>query len=314
MKMKFCVSAIAAAAAAALMSFSAQAAGKGTIAILVNALDNPYYAAEAAGAERRAKELGYDTLVLSHNEDVKRQNELFDNSIGQKVAGIIVDCADSTASVAAVQKATDAGIPVALINREIVKDGVALVQLTHNNFQAGSDVANRFVELMEEEGDYVELTCNLADNNCVTRSRAFHQVIDQYPDLKMIARQDAKGALLDGKNAMDSILQAHPGLKGVICGNGPVALGAVASLKSAGRDDVVVVGIDGSNDEMTSILNDDLKATVMLQAQLLAEEGVKYLDAYLTDGTKPERERIMFRGIFIDKDNATKVKDFLYSD
>ncbi len=310
---KFLASAIGVAAVLGAMSFSAQASN-GTIAILVNALDNPYYAAEAAGAERRAKELGYDTLVLSHNEDVKRQNELFDNSIGQKVAGIIVDCADSTASVAAVQKAIDAGIPVALINREIVKDGVALVQLTHNNFQAGSEVANRFVELMGEEGDYVELTCNLADNNCVTRSRAFHQVIDQYPDLNMIARQDAKGALLDGKNAMDSILQAHPELKGVICGNGPVALGAVASLKSAGRDDVVVVGIDGSNDEMTSILNGDLKATVMLQAQQLAVEGVNYLHAYLTEGTKPEKERVMFRGIFIDSENASKVKDFLYTE
>ncbi len=313
--MKFKTIAMTAAAAAVALSFSANAASdKGTIAILVNALDNPYYAAEAAGADRQAKSLGYDTLVLSHNEDVKRQNELFDNAIGQKVAGIIVDCADSTASVAAVQKAVDAGIPVACINREIVADGVALVQLTHNNFQAGSDVANRFVELVGEEGNYVELTCNLADNNCVTRSRAFHQVIDQFPDMNMIARQDAKGALLDGKNAMDSILQAHPDIKGVICGNGPVALGAIASLKSAGRDDVIVVGIDGSNDEMASIKAGDLKATAMLQAQELAVQGVNYLDAYLTDGSKPEQERIMFRGIFIDSTNSDKVNDFLYTE
>lgn len=46
---------------------------------------------------------------------------------------------------------------------------------------------------------------------------------------------------------MDSILQAHPDVKGVICGNGPVALGAIAALKAANRNDVIVVGIDGSN-------------------------------------------------------------------
>ncbi|SUX60798.1 D-ribose transporter subunit RbsB [Citrobacter amalonaticus] len=40
---------------------------------------------------------------------------------------------------------------------------------------------------------------------------------------------------------MDSILQAHPDVKGVICGNGPVALGAIAALKAANRNDVVVV-------------------------------------------------------------------------
>ncbi|MBQ9274539.1 MAG: D-ribose ABC transporter substrate-binding protein [Succinivibrio sp.] len=302
-----------AAATASCFAFNAQAASsKGTIAIFVNALDNPYYAAEAAGAKRQAEAMGYDTLVLAHDEDVKKQNELFDNAIGQKVKGIIVDCADSTASVAAVQKAVDAGIPVALINREIVKDGIALVQLTHNNFQAGSDVANRFVELMGEKGDYVELTCSLADNNCVTRSKAFHQVLDQYPDMKMIARQDCKGALLPGKQAMDSILQANPNIKGVICGNGPVALGAIASLKNAGRNDVVVVGIDGSNDEMASIKAGELKATAMLQAQELAVQGVKAVDEYLNNGKKPEKERVMHKGIFIDKTNADRVKDFLY--
>ena len=308
------LTAVAAASMFILSSFSANASDKGTIAIMVNALDNPYYAAEAAGADKQAQKLGYKTIVLSHNEDVKKQNELFDNAIGQKVKGIIVDCADSTASVAAVQKATNAGIPVALINREIVKDGVAIVQLTHNNFQAGSDVANRFVELMEEEGKYAELTCSLADNNCVTRSKAFHQVLDQFPDMQMVARQDAKGALLDGKQATDSILQAHPDLKGIICGNGPVALGAVASLKAAGRDDVQVVGIDGSNDEMQSIKDGQLKATTMLQAQELAVQGVNILDEYLNTGKKPEQERVMHRGVFIDSSNADKVKDFLYTE
>ena len=79
------------------------------------------------------------------------------------------------------RRAKKAGIPVVLINREIPVDDIALEQITHNNFQAGSEVANVFVEKMAEKGKYAELTCNLADNNCVTRSKSFHQVIDQYP-------------------------------------------------------------------------------------------------------------------------------------
>ena len=77
----------------------------------------------------------------------------------------------------------------------------------------GSEVANVFVEKMAEKGKYAELTCNLADNNCVTRSKSFHQVIDQYPDMVSVAKQDAKGTLIDGKRIMDSILQAHPDVK-----------------------------------------------------------------------------------------------------
>jgi erythritol transport system substrate-binding protein len=306
-------------AAAVAVSFGAavpgvaNAAGKGTIAILVNALDNPYYAAEAKGAESEAKKLGYDTIVLSHGEDVNKQNELVNLVIGKGVKGIILDNADSNASVATVRTAVDKKVPVVLINREIPKDGIAIAQLSHNNLQAGTEVAQRFVETIGEKGEYVELTCNLADKNCVTRSQAFHQVLDQYPDLKMVARQDAKGALLPGKQAMDSILQEHSKIKGVISGNGPVALGAIASLESAGRKDVVVMGIDGSNDERDSILAGKLKATVMLQAQGIAIHGVDLLDKYIATGKTDEQERQLFRGILITKDNASKVKDFYYT-
>jgi erythritol transport system substrate-binding protein len=310
MKKQF--TALCAATLLAVVPASAQPS-KGTIAILVNALDNPYYAAEAKGAETRAKELGYDTITLSHNEDVNKQNELVNLVIGKGVKAIVLDNADSASSVATVRQAKEKGVPVALINREILEDGLAIAQLTHNNMQAGSEVARLFVREIGEAGEYVELTCNQADKNCVTRSEAFHQVLDNYPGLKMVARQDAKGALLPGQQAMDSILQEHPKIKGVICGNGPVALGAIASLLSAKRPDVIVMGIDGSNDERDSILAGKLKASVMLQAQALATRGVDLADRYLSTGKTNEPERQMTRGILITKENAAKVNDFLYS-
>lgn len=286
---------------------------KGTIAILVNALDNPYYAAEARGAEIRAKELGYDTITLSHNEDVNKQNELVNLVIGKGVKAIILDNADSASSVATVRQSKEKGVPVVLINREIPEDNIAIAQLTHNNMQAGSEVARLFVKEIGEQGEYVELTCNQADQNCITRSEAFHQVLDNYPGLKMVARQDAKGALLPGQQAMDSILQEHPNIKGVICGNGPVALGAIASLLSAGRPDVVVMGIDGSNDERDAIMAGKLKASVMLQAQQLAIHGVDLADRYLNTGATGEQERQMTRGILITDKNASKVNDFYFN-
>jgi erythritol transport system substrate-binding protein len=310
---KFALAAAVAASFAAVHSVDAVAASKGTIAILVNALDNPYYAAEAKGADTEAKKLGYDTIVLSHGEDVNKQNELVNLVIGKGVKGIILDNADSNSSVATVRTAQEKKVPVVLINREIPKDGIAIAQLSHNNLQAGTEVAQKFVEAIGEKGEYVELTCNQADKNCVTRSQAFHQVLDQYPDLKMVARQDAKGALLPGKQAMDSILQEHPNIKGVICGNGPVALGAIASLESAGKKNVVVMGIDGSNDERDSLLQGKLKASVMLQAQGIAIHGVDLLDKYIATGKTGEPERQLTRGILITKDSASHVKDFYYT-
>ncbi|MFL6685119.1 substrate-binding domain-containing protein, partial [Paraburkholderia graminis] len=135
---KIALVAAVAASFAAVHSVDALAASKGTIAILVNALDNPYYAAEARGADTEAKKLGYDTIVLSHGEDVNKQNELVNLVIGKGVKGIILDNADSNSSVATVRTAQEKKVPVVLINREIPKDGIAIAQLSHNNLQAGT--------------------------------------------------------------------------------------------------------------------------------------------------------------------------------
>lgn len=48
----------------------------------------------------------------------------------------------------------------------------------------------------------------------------------------------------------------------------------------------------------------------MLQAQAIAAQGVTDLDNYLQKGVKPAKQRVMFRGILITKDNADKVQDF----
>ena len=60
---------------------------------------------------------------------------------------------------------------------------------------------------------------------------------------------------------MESILQANPNIKGVICGNDTMALGAQAALLAAGQQDVIVVGFDGSDDAIQSIIKGELKAT-----------------------------------------------------
>ena len=81
------------------------------IVIITPSHDNPFFAAEATAAEARAKALGYDTLVLSHDDDAALQDQHFDTAIARGAAAIILDNAGADASVAAVQKAKDAGIP-----------------------------------------------------------------------------------------------------------------------------------------------------------------------------------------------------------
>src|SRR5215831_7766792 len=90
--------------------------GPKTIAVITPSHDNPFFKAEAESAAARARELGYEVVPGSHDDDAHRQDELIDVAIARRAAAIVLDNAGADASVAAVKKAKDAGIPTLLID------------------------------------------------------------------------------------------------------------------------------------------------------------------------------------------------------
>ncbi|PRD44619.1 D-ribose ABC transporter substrate-binding protein [Phyllobacterium phragmitis] len=284
------------------------------IAIITPSHDNPFFKAEAEGAKARAEALGYETIVLVHDDDANKQNQLIDTAIARGAKAIILDNAGSDASVAAVQKAKDAKIPSFLIDREINATGIAVAQIVSNNYQGATLGAEQFVELMGEEGNYVELVGREADINAGIRSKGYHDIIDQYPDMKMVSRQSANWSQTEAFSKMESILQANPDIKGVISGNDTMAMGAWAALKAAKRTDVIVVGFDGSNDVRDSILEGGIKATVLQPAYRQAELAVEQADKYLKTGSTGEDEKQLMDCVLITADNAGKLETFALKD
>ncbi len=295
--------------AAVSVAFSAHAEEK-LIVIITPSHDNPFFAAEAQGAEARAKELGYATQVYSHDDDANKQNELFDTAIASKAAAIILDNAGADASVAAVQKAKDAGIPTFLIDREINATGVAAVQIVSNNYQGAQLGAQAFVTAMGEKGNFVELVGKESDTNAGIRSKGYHDVIDQYPDMKMVAQQSANWSQTEAFTKMESILQANPDIQGVIAGNDTMAMGALAALEAAGRTDVKVVGFDGSNDVRDAIKAGKIVATVLQPAYRQAQYAVELADKYIKEGSTGVDEKISMDCVLIDATNADKLETF----
>ena len=286
----------------------------GLVVIITPSHDNPFFKAEADGAQAKAEELGYTTQVYSHDDDANKQNELIDSAIAAGAKAIILDNAGADASVAAVQKAKDAGIPSFLIDREINATGVAVAQIVSNNYQGATLGAESFVEAMGEAGNYVELTGKESDTNAGIRSSGYHDVIDQYPDLVMVAQQSANWSQTEAFTKMESILQANPDIKGVIAGNDTMAMGALAALEAAGRNDVIVVGFDGSNDVRDAISAGKIHATVLQPAYRQAQWAVELADTYLKDGSTGEEEKISMDCVLIDETNAASLETFALAD
>ncbi|MFO1143273.1 MAG: D-ribose ABC transporter substrate-binding protein [Amaricoccus sp.] len=295
---------LAAVAITPLLAGSAWA--EGLISIIVTDPANPYWLTEGKVAEATAKELGYTANVSAHKGDTNTESNLIDTAITNKSVAIILDPANADGSIGAVKKAVAANIPVFLVNAEINQEGLAKAQLVSNNAQGAAIGAQQWVESVGDTGNYVELFGNPADNNAATRSNGYETVLTQYPDLKKVAQEVANWDRTQGYNKMQSMLQAHPDIVGVISGNDEMALGAIAALKEAGKlANIKVGGFDGSPDAVAALKSGEMQYTVLQPVAVFSAEAVKQADNFIKTGkTGADSEKQLFDCVLVTPDMA----------
>ncbi len=301
-----------AAPAASGAASSGGAAAGGTVSIITVDPSNPYWKAEADTAKAAVEKLGYKAVVSANNNDPETQNQLIETAINDKVSGILLDPAGADESVAAVQKAVDAKIPVVLINAEISKAGLAKAQIVSNNAQGANLGAEAWAEAMNYKGTYVELFGKPSDNNAQVRSDGYKSVISQYPDLKLVGKEIANWDRQTGQEKMESLLSKNPDVKGVIAGNDEMALGAINALKEKGKlDQVKVLGFDGNQDAVNAVKNGDMVATVLQPIVEGTTKAIAELDSAIKTGsTGVPDEKQALDCTLINKDNADQVNNF----
>ena len=289
---------------------AAPAEGTKTIAVIVPGVENPFFGQMQTIAAAKAEELGYETIKLVHDDDANKQLEQFETVIAQGVQAIILDNAGAEATNAAVQKAKDAGIGCFLVDREITEEGIAVSQIVSNNYQGATILAEYFVELMGEGGTYVELTGRDTDTNAHIRSQGYHDVIDTYADMEMVGQQTANWSQDEGKTVMETLLQQNPDITGVICGNDTMALGAQAALLTAGEDDIICVGFDGSDEAIESILAGELEATSLQPVAEMAIQAAIQADQWIQTGSTGKDEKQSIDMVLLTPENAGDYEGF----
>ncbi len=281
----------------------------GLISIVVNDPSNPFWLTEGKVAAAEAEKLGYKATVGASKGDTNTESNLVDTAITNRSVAIILDPANASGSIGAVKKAIAANIPVILVNAEINQDGLAKAQLVSNNAQGAALGAQRWVKDVGQKGRYVELLGSPSDNNAATRSNGFETVLSQYDGLDKVGSQVANWDRTQGHDKMQSLLQAHPDIIGVISGNDEMALGAIAALKEAGKlSGIKVGGFDGSPDAVTAVKAGELQYTVLQPVATFSARAVQEADSFLKNGsTGAASEKQLFDCVLITKENADKM-------
>jgi ribose transport system substrate-binding protein len=262
---------------------AARAADK--IALVVSTLNNPYFVALADGAKAKAKELGYDLVVLDSQNDTAKELSNVEDALNQNVKALLLNPVDSAAARAGIHEAEAQKVPVLTLDRS-AKGVTVASHIASDNVAGGKLAGELIVQQLGGKGNVVELQGQPGTDAARDRSNGFRQALAAAPGLKVVASQPANFDRTQGLNVMENILQAHPKVDAVFAADDEMALGAIKAIQAA-RLKIVVVGFDGTPDAVAAIKNGTMYATIAQQPSLIGSLGVEEADKIIKGQAPP---------------------------
>ncbi|MCT8568025.1 ribose ABC transporter substrate-binding protein RbsB [Glaesserella parasuis] len=260
------------------LAFSTSAMAKETIALAISTLDNPFFVTLKEGAEKKAKELGYNLVVLdSQNDPAKELSNVEDVTVrGAKV--LLINPTDSEAVGTAVAVANKKNIPVITLDRGANKGNV-VSHIASDNVAGGKMAGDFIAEKVGKNAKVIQLEGIAGTSAARERGEGFKQAIEAN-QFELLASQPADFDRTKGLNVMENLLASHGSAKAVFAQNDEMALGALRAIKASGKN-ILVVGFDGTDDAVKAVNGGQLAATIAQQPDKIGELGVEAADKVL---------------------------------
>jgi sugar transport system substrate-binding protein len=235
-------------------------AGKKQIAAILFQEDQFFRLVEF-GMEDAAEKHGVELLAGNSHNSLDKEISLVDTYVARGVDALVVAPLSAEASIAALKRAHDRGIPVVTYD-SYIKDEFPVSNVRSDQIQLGAStgaVARQYV--LDKLGGKAKVAMieyiSFAPEPAAQRVKGFRDEIVKAPEIEIVAEQDA----WLGPQATDvvaSLLTAHPDVNLIWAANEGGTVGAVTAVRAAGKaGKVAVFGTDMSEQIGDFLLADD---------------------------------------------------------
>ncbi|MCX6377283.1 MAG: substrate-binding domain-containing protein [Armatimonadetes bacterium] len=249
---------------------------------------HPFYQQLESAMQEVADRENVKLNIQSAEFDMKDQQAQIENFITQQVDALVVCPVDSDTIGGAIRQANKAGIPV--FTADISANGGDVVCHIASDNVAGGRLAGEYMaKLLKGKGKII-----IIDHPKVMsvrdRTKGFVDAISKFPGIKIVARPPGDGERGKSMDVMETMLQSHPDINGVFAINDSTALGALAALRQAKREDIVIVGYDGDPEAKAEILKGSpLKADSVQYPRKIGATTIEMLVKHLKGEKVPAK-------------------------
>ena len=257
------------------------------ISVVLKTLSSEYWGYVKAGCDAAAAELGVEVSVVGPGaeSDIEGQVAQIEQQIGAGCDAIICAPNDAGAAANALQAALDQGIPVLSVDTDVGIEGQTTFVGT-SNVDAAYEGGKWAIGQAGDGAKAVIIYGQEGDNTSNMRREGYQKACDE-AGVEVLAALSGQNTTDGATKTMEDMLSAHPGeIDIVLCHNDDTAIGAMNACKSAGVDDMIIVGFDGNASAVDLILAGDLiKATVAQQPYEMGYQAVEAAVEVLNGGT-----------------------------
>ncbi len=269
------------------------------IGVSINSLRSPFMIALKQGIQEAAEEEGVTLIISDCNGNLQTQSDQIRDFIVQRVDGILAEPLDADALIGVVEEANGEGIPVYCVDTTLNCDDV-ICTISSDSVEMGRLAAEYIAEqLYEKYGEYrgkvANLLASMNSTSGLNRTKGFHEVMDEYPDIEIVAEQNGELQLDTAVNAMTNILQANGELDAIWCSGDTNAQGSLQAMKWLNRlypigeeGHIILVSADGASESLSAVRSGYMDACISQNPLAMGRMAVQMLIDYLRTGEEPE--------------------------
>lgn len=266
-------------------------------------LVNAWRVTNQADMEAQAEEFGVELISADANQDPSKQLADVENMLAQQPDCLIVSPLESQASAPVVQMATDAGVPLIIIDRTIEAtpgEEMYITEITQSHVLSGRLLAEKTVELLTEKygeprGNVVHVQGLAGASPVIDANQGWDEVMADYPDIVTVATSDAGFTKEGGLQVMEDFLQRFPeGEIDVVRSDySDMTMGAIEAIKNAGRDELLgyVVGEGGHIRAIEAVAEGEI-ALETQTPPYFGEKAMESCMAYLNGEDVPAQQQV----------------------
>ncbi len=266
-----------------------------------------------AGAKQEGESLGFGVDTFSAGGDTGKFLDALEQAANGDYDGVVISHGDDPATVDAVKKLADKGIPVVAFDSTGDLSAVEGTTLTSQDDEALAQFA--LDQLVKEQGEDAKIVYLWVDGfpPMVRRNAVYQATLEKYPNLKELERFGVANdnTSVDTQNAVAAMLAKYPKgeIDAIFATWDAFASGAARALIEAGRTEIKIYGIDVSNADLQIMQeeNSPWVATAAVDPKMIGAVNVRLLAKKLAGEETPAA--VNLEAALIDQATLSKASE-----